>query len=138
MTNAWKNIFLIFSVLCSFAVRQFILIKYAAPVVVALLFVDCDNDLLGTPETSFKGLRTLMARRVLRSTISWSSVLPASPGSWFAVKMVMYLSIQLLQNTAKTRATCVAKITSLSCVLFIKATQKQQFFVKPYMNITVM
>ena len=93
MTNAWKNIFLIFSVLCSFAVRQFILIKYAAPVVVALLFVDCDNDLLGTPETSFKGLRTLMARRVLRSTISWSSVLPASPGSWFAVKMVMYLSI---------------------------------------------
>ena len=88
-----KNICDIFFLLCGFAVRQFILIKYAAPVAVALLFVDCDNDLLGTPETSFRGLRTLMARRVLRSTISWSSVLPGTPVSWLAVKMVMYLSI---------------------------------------------
>ena len=60
--------------------------------------IDDKNNLLGTPDTSFRGLSTLMALKVLRSTISWS-VSPLDPypkeswSSWLeaAVKMVMYL-----------------------------------------------
>ena len=60
--------------------------------------IDDKNNLLGTPDTSFRGLNTLIALKVLRSTISWS-VSPLEPypkeswSSWLeaAVKMVMYL-----------------------------------------------
>ncbi len=59
-----------------------------------------DIDLLGTPETSFRGRRTLIARRVRRSTLSscfpWAEVMgatTAAASSTVGLKMVMYLML---------------------------------------------
>jgi hypothetical protein len=48
------------------------------------------EDLLGTPDTSLSGLRTLMALRVLRSTLS-SSLAAAALSSSSCVRREMYL-----------------------------------------------
>ena len=67
----------------------------------AARYLDGKNDLLGTPDTSLRGLSTLIALKVFRSTISWSvsaARVPESAVSGPAVRMVMYLQLATTDN----------------------------------------
>ena len=66
--------------------------------------MNCKNDLLGTPETSLRGLRTLMALRVLRSTLSCSASAPG-PASLPAAEMIV---MNLRSNYYKTLGSSAA------------------------------
>jgi hypothetical protein len=49
------------------------------------------SNLLGTPETNLSGLRTRIALRVLRSSLSSLSTDPSEPPLSSELRMVMYL-----------------------------------------------